>query len=97
MGGREAKACLVSQVFGCAALLHARACVLGAGNRAGDLGLPGVIGRVKTGAPVGCKKEDAPLSRQDSCPGGGHRFIMDIYIIFLEELCRKGGQITCKM
>ena len=43
------------------------------------------------------KKRMLRLSRQDGCPVGGHRFIMDIYIIFLEELCRKGGQITCKM
>ena len=42
---------------------------LGAGNRAGALGLPGAIGRVKTGAPVGCKKEDAPLIKAGRLPG----------------------------
>lgn len=61
--------------------MRAGARVPGAGDGAGAFGLPGAIERVKTGAPVGCKTEDAPLSRQDSCPGGGHRFIIDIYNI----------------
>ena len=52
-----------------AALLRARACVPGAGNRAGAFGLPGAIGRVNTGAPVGCKKEDAPLIKAGRLPG----------------------------
>ena len=53
MGGREAKACFVSQVFGCAALLRAGARVPGAGDGAGAFGLPGAIERFKTGAPDG--------------------------------------------
>ena len=69
MGGREAKACFVSQVFGCAALLRAGARVPGAGDRAGAFGLPGAIERVKTGAPVGCKTEDAPLIKAGRSPG----------------------------
>ena len=46
-----------------AALLRARACVLGAGNRAGALGLPGAIGRVRY------KTEDAPLIKAGRLPG----------------------------
>ena len=63
MGGREAKACFVSQVFGCAALLRAGARVPGAGDRAGAFGLPGAIGRVRY------KTEDAPLIKAGRLPG----------------------------
>ena len=41
----------------------------GAGDGAGAFGLPGAIERVKTGAPVGCKTEDAPLIKAGQLPG----------------------------
>ena len=84
MGGREAKACFVSRVFGCAALLRAGARVPGAGDGAGAFGLPGAIERFKTGAPDGYRNLGCSAFGGRTAAREADIALLWIYIILIE-------------
>ena len=78
--------------------MRAGARVPGAGDGAGAFGLPGAIERVKTGAPVGCKTEDAPLIKAGRLPGRRASFSFWIYITFWKNHAEKMGNfyVNCE-